>query len=645
MADLLPLLHQHALRAAGGRISILLRMDPRAGELHAVSADPSSTADGAAWLNDKAGKIAVDRVFEDGRPRIFDNLPQVLEQLGTPAAVLIPVRSRHEPLGLLVVGMDRKHLAGDTSGELAAIGDLVAVALECSRLQGEGDLQRDLRTLVSDLTRAVSSSLHLHASLRLFCERAARLLRATTVAVWLHDRRARELELVASSAESPAGQRMPTEAPRAVVMRGTRAVREAPDPAGCSEIILPLRGSRRALGILTVGGLTTAPTDEIDLLDRLEEVARQVSAAIENVLLLEDVLRSRRELESTFNSMADLVVVADASLAITHANRAFALRTGQRPTDLVGRPLDAFFGAELVSWLQTPRGGDRPANDSREISDPVLEGTFLFTLSPLTGREDERIGTVLVARDVTQQAQLEAERTELRDRLAQTEKLAALGQFVAGIAHELNNPLQGVLGHIELLLQDHAAVPASFKRDLRLVLREADRAAKIVHDLLVFAGSRRITRRRLNVNHVVTRVLGLRAAAAAAAGIDVVTELAAKPPRVAGDTLLLQQALLNIVVNAEQALAGAAGPRRIDVRTRAIGRRAVEIRVADSGPGLPPDVLPRVFEPFFTTKEVGQGTGLGLAIAYGVVQEHDGRLSAANGPGGGAIFTIELPAG
>ena len=99
----------------------------------------------------------------------------------------------------------------------------------------------------------------------------------------------------------------------------------------------------------------------------------------------------------------------------------------------------------------------------------MLGGTFLFTLSPLGGREDERVGTVVVARDVSQQAQLEAERTELRDRLAQTEKLAALGQFVAGIAHELNNPLQGVLGHVELLLQDPAAVAAAFRRDLKLV--------------------------------------------------------------------------------------------------------------------------------------------------------------------------------
>jgi C4-dicarboxylate-specific signal transduction histidine kinase len=297
-----------------------------------------------------------------------------------------------------------------------------------------------------------------------------------------------------------------------------------------------------------------------------------------------------------------------------------------------------------VEQLAVSSDGAGAAYESRELKDPVLGGTFIFTLSSLRGREDERIGTVVVARDVTEQAQLEAERAELRDRLTQSQKLAALGQFVAGIAHELNNPLQGVLGHVELMLQDSSLGPARVRRDLKLVLREADRAAKTVHDLLVFAGSRRITRRRLNVNHVVTRVLALRAPACAAAAIDVRTELAATLPRVMGDALLLQQALLNIVVNAEQALADVAAPRRLDVRTRAVGRRAVEIQLADNGPGIASEALPRLFEPFFTTKEVGQGTGLGLAIAYGIVQEHEGRLIAANRPGAGAVFTVELPA-
>jgi C4-dicarboxylate-specific signal transduction histidine kinase len=275
----------------------------------------------------------------------------------------------------------------------------------------------------------------------------------------------------------------------------------------------------------------------------------------------------------------------------------------------------------------------------------VLGGTFIFTVSALRGRQDERIGTVVVARDVSDQARLEAERSELRNRLTQSEKLAALGQFVAGIAHELNNPLQGVMGHVELMLQNPAGITPPIRRDLRLVFREADRAAKIVRNLLVFAGSRRITRRRLNANLVVTRVLALRATACAAASIEIVTDLAPKLPRVPGDALLLQQALLNIVVNAEQALASTTTKRRLELKTRALGRKWIAIQIADNGPGLPAEALPRLFEPFFTTKEVGQGTGLGLAIAYGIVQEHEGRLIAANRPEGGAIFTIELPAG
>jgi GAF domain-containing protein len=334
MADFLPLLHEQALRVAGGRASVFLRLDPRAGRWHAVSALPALTADSGPWLVDDAGRRAVDRVLAEGAPLIVDNIPHLLERLGAHVVVIVPVRTRDEPLGVLVVGSDDPARASAARDELSAVGDLVADALEGRRRQREGHLHRELRTLVSELTRAVSSSLHLHASLRLFCERAARLLDATAVNVWLHDRRAHEVELVASSSDVPTGQRMTSDAPPASVMRGTRAVRATPDPDGQTDIILPLRGSRRALGILTVSGLTADPTDEIDDLDRLEEVARQVSAAIENVLLLEDVLTSRRELESTFNSMADLVVVVDGSLAVTHANRAFAVRTRQRG----GRP-------------------------------------------------------------------------------------------------------------------------------------------------------------------------------------------------------------------------------------------------------------------------------------------------------------------
>ena len=230
-------------------------------------------------------------------------------------------------------------------------------------------------------------------------------------------------------------------------------------------------------------------------------------------------------------------------------------------------------------------------------------------------------------------------------RLTQSEKLAALGQFVAGIAHELNNPLQGVLGHLELL-RATGAFPKQLRREVQTIYREADRAAKIVRNLLVFAGSRRLARRAGQPERRAAE--GARAAQrrpAVPLDIEVVRHYDEKLPRVQSDPLLLHQVFLNMVMNAEQAIAATGQAGRIEITTAVApsGDRIVAT-VRDTGTGIPPDALSRIFEPFYTTKEVGKGTGLGLAIAYGIVQEHGGQIVAANHPDGGAVFTVELPA-
>ncbi|MCA1562528.1 MAG: PAS domain S-box protein [Acidobacteria bacterium] len=408
----------------------------------------------------------------------------------------------------------------------------------------------------------------------------------------------------------------------------------------------PLRGWRRALGTLVVEGPVSAEFDGGQLVEVAQEISRLLSVGIENVQLLEEILRQRRLLEDTFNSLIDLVVVVDNGLKVVQMNDAFEARVGEPRTALLGRALDTLIGPELAAWAaaeSADSGGTAGDVRTRQVDDAQLGGTFAATVTALINQEREPVGRVLVVRDVTLQVRLQAEQEALRARLGQSEKLASLGQFVAGIAHEMNNPLQGVLGHLELLIQaPEAARP--FRADLRRIYHDADRAAKIVKNLLVFTGSHRRDRRRLRIERVVSRALASRRLALQRLGIAVVRGRADDRTAVYGDPLLLQQAFLNILINAEHAIVEADGPRRIDITTsRDATAGTVRTTIRDSGPGIPADVLPRIFDPFFTTKDVGQGTGLGLAITYGIVQEHGGTIDAANAPEGGAIVTVELP--
>ncbi|MGE3511114.1 MAG: sensor histidine kinase, partial [Vicinamibacterales bacterium] len=317
---------------------------------------------------------------------------------------------------------------------------------------------------------------------------------------------------------------------------------------------------------------------------------------------------------------------------------------GLARADVVERPLTECIGPELAAWLSSFPATEHQPAATLEVVDPMLKGPFMVTVTDLLDRDGHSTGRVLIARDLTPQSRLEVEREELRKRLTQSEKLAALGQFVAGIAHELNNPLQGVLGHLELL-RATGAFPKQLRREVQTIYREADRAAKIVRNLLVFAGSRRLVKRVVSLPAVLQKVLALRAPALRALEIEVVRHYEDQLPRVQSDPLLLHQVFLNIVMNAEQAIAGTGRPGRIDISTRFDRPTArVVTAVHDSGPGISPDVLTRIFEPFYTTKDVGKGTGLGLAIAYGIMQEHGGHIAAANHPEGGAIFTVEVPA-
>jgi two-component system NtrC family sensor kinase len=247
-------------------------------------------------------------------------------------------------------------------------------------------------------------------------------------------------------------------------------------------------------------------------------------------------------------------------------------------------------------------------------------------------------------RDVSERKKGDDQAKDLYHQALQAEKLTSLGQTVSGVAHELNNPLATILSWAERLSERPLDAPT--KRGLDVILHEAERAARIVRNLLTFARKRHTTRTMVDMNRVVRETLAMRAYEQRVTNVRVIDALAAGLPPVFADAYQLQQVLLNLVMNAEQAMLSANGRGTLVVRTwHDVKRESVVLEVNDDGPGVPEEVRSKIFDPFFTTKEVGKGTGLGLAVSYAIVQDHGGRIWTDSGDRGGASFFVELPVG
>ncbi|HEV8337060.1 MAG TPA: response regulator [Candidatus Polarisedimenticolia bacterium] len=224
--------------------------------------------------------------------------------------------------------------------------------------------------------------------------------------------------------------------------------------------------------------------------------------------------------------------------------------------------------------------------------------------------------------------------------LVQAEKMTALGELVAGVAHEVNNPLASIMGYTQLVLMRELS--ADVRRRLETVFSEAERAGKIVRNLLTFARKQPPERKYLGLNGIIEKTLELKAYSLRRQKIEVEVATAPDLPMTMLDFQQIQQVLLNLLNNSEQAMTEAGRGQRIRIGTAKLGK-TIEMRISDDGPGIPPDIQARIFEPFFTTKKEGKGTGLGLSLCYGIIQEHGGTIRVESTPGQGTIFVIELP--
>jgi len=337
------------------------------------------------------------------------------------------------------------------------------------------------------------------------------------------------------------------------------------------------------------------------------------------------------------NHTQSMILVLDTAGLVSYANRR-CYEAGYREKDLLGRALAEYIPRDRRPLFQRAFDTALHGFASENLELPVLRGNrstgrFTVSLSPMRDEQGHVNSIVVVMADITDAAVLQAQ-------LRNSEKMAALGQLVSGVAHEINNPLAAIVGYSDLLLEN-PDIPEAAKGELRIVLQEAERTKGIVQNLLHFARQMPARREAIDIHSVLSQVLQLRAYGSAGQSVEVVERFSASLPHISGDAHQLQQVFLNILNNAYDAVheTGRAGKIEIITSER---EGLIEITIRDNGTGI--SNTERIFEPFYTTKDVGKGTGLGLSICYGIVREHGGEVLCANNPDGvGCAFFVRLP--
>jgi two-component system NtrC family sensor kinase len=417
-----------------------------------------------------------------------------------------------------------------------------------------------------------------------------------------------------------------------------------------SLLCVPLLVRNRAMGAISLINNIDGPFEKRDV-DMLVTLAASVAVAVANASLIHeitaaniDLQESRREIERSrltllalFDNLDDELYIIDRNYTVIAVNRSRAERVGVEPRKLVGKLCYQVLEAQSEPCLgcraQETFEKQKKTNRTERMreSDGQAVEREIYTY-PILDAEGNVSQTILQLRDVTDQRRLEAS-------LVQAEKLAALGQLAAGVAHELNNPITAVIANTQLLQRELDPIRVDME-SVELIEQAGKRAQRVVRALLDFARQEAEEFHLVDVNHTIQQALSLVERQWKRANVELVRDLSPGQLEVDGNADYLQGVWLNLLVNAYDALEGK--PGKVIVQSRKQGGRIV-VRVEDNGVGIAPEDMKRIFEPFFTTKAPGKGTGLGLATSFRIIEQHQGKIEVDSSPGGGTLFTVRLP--
>lgn len=376
--------------------------------------------------------------------------------------------------------------------------------------------------------------------------------------------------------------------------------------------------------------------EELTILN--EELEKKTNELLDaNMRILEEeeeLKKTRNQLQLIYNGIKDYIFLLDPDCTILEVNKSFLDAYGLKEEEVIGtKCYNLIYGCrEIIPECDTKRGADihTPHRHQVVTKDNKVLDIYVF---PILDKKGNLINKVEYIRDVTVE-------TMLKEQLIQAEKLSSLGEILSGVAHELNNPLTGVIGYCELIYE--TTKDEKLKEQLGKINNAALRCKKIVENLLSFARQHKVEKQYTNINEIIHQTMDLKAYQLKIDNIDVTMDLDERLPYTMVDPYMMQQVFLNIINNSHLAMKDKGGQGKLTIKS---GQHEGTIRISftDTGIGIPEGNLQKIFEPFFTTREVGKGTGLGLSVSYGLIKEHGGEIYAVSRPGEGATFYIELP--